>query len=242
MSSCKDKNCNCKTCERVVITKQGERGPEGVPGIQGPRGFQGEQGPVGPQGEQGPVGPVGPPSPAKINFYEENDEDVQVKDMVSPNVYGFPGVSYSDLTYTNSSGETKTFIVHVSYDRFPEFTNEEKIFNWVDGAIIKTTTAPADIIERQNIDVYTLSSYLFDGPGVIDVVDIGTSIEKVQTIPSSNDVESRFLDGDTPINVSFFKKVTLLDGESVSLKFKTKDNATDSRLIRAQFFGNELDS
>ena len=54
MSKCD--NCNnkgCATCERVVITKQGERGPAGPPGIQGPRGLQGLQ---GDQGDQGPAG------------------------------------------------------------------------------------------------------------------------------------------------------------------------------------------
>ena len=54
MSNCKNcGNKGCSTCERVVITKQGERGPSGPPGIQGPRGLQGAQGNEGPQGVPG---------------------------------------------------------------------------------------------------------------------------------------------------------------------------------------------
>ena len=49
--NCKE-DC-CKGCTRVVITKQGERGFGGPPGIQGEKGNQGAQ------GIQGPVGPSG---------------------------------------------------------------------------------------------------------------------------------------------------------------------------------------
>jgi hypothetical protein len=45
-------NCG-NTCERVVINRQGERGPQGPPGPQGPAGPQGQQ---GDQGLQGPAG------------------------------------------------------------------------------------------------------------------------------------------------------------------------------------------
>lgn len=50
-------NCECcKECTRVVITKQGERGPAGPPGVQGPRGIQGHQGNTGPAGQNGAAG------------------------------------------------------------------------------------------------------------------------------------------------------------------------------------------
>jgi len=48
---CNDKGCG--KCERVVITKRGEIGPQGPPGVQGSRGVD------GPQGDQGPAGPSG---------------------------------------------------------------------------------------------------------------------------------------------------------------------------------------
>ena len=50
------KNDCCGGCERVVITKQGERG---YPGPAGPKGANGVNGAVGPQGEQGAAGEPG---------------------------------------------------------------------------------------------------------------------------------------------------------------------------------------
>jgi len=49
--NCGDKGCN--SCERVVINRQGERGPQGPPGIQGPRGNDGTPGSAGTPGENG---------------------------------------------------------------------------------------------------------------------------------------------------------------------------------------------
>ena len=56
------KNCGgngCKSCERVVITKQGERGFAGPPGPQGQRGFTGVQGNAGANGTNGTNGTDG---------------------------------------------------------------------------------------------------------------------------------------------------------------------------------------
>jgi len=50
--NCGDNGCK-GSCTRVVITKQGERGFTGPPGVQGEKGIQ------GPQGIQGPVGADG---------------------------------------------------------------------------------------------------------------------------------------------------------------------------------------
>jgi len=235
MSDCKGCNDGCndckKSCNRVVIDKRGLIGPQGPPGIPGERGYPGANGTNGQDGAS---------YVNKVNSYTENEEDIEVKDMASPDVYGFPGTTYNLLTYTNNTGATKPFIVHVSYDKFPEFTNENKGFNWVDGAII-TNNGGGDVVVKENTDKMNLTVNIFDGVNSIDVVDIGVSTEKVQTTPGGNNVEARFLDVDVPMNVSFFAKVFLDDGESVSLKFKTKDNATDSRLVRAQMFVNELD-
>lgn len=218
------KNCNnkgCNSCERVVITKQGERGPQGPPGIQGPKGDPGTDGRDGVDGAS---------YVNKINSYVAAESDIQIKDSLpDPAVYHMPP-GYTGLTYTNSTGATKFFFVQVSYDRFPEFTNESNGFNWVDGAIIKTVSG-VDSVVKENTDKFQLNVSLFDGVNVGDVYDLITG----------DPIEARFIDCDVPLNKSFFAKVTLNDGESVSLKFKTKDNATESRLVRAQIFINELD-
>lgn len=49
------------TCNKVIITQQGIRGPAGPQGVPGPVGPQGPAGPQGdPGGPQGPAGPQGP--------------------------------------------------------------------------------------------------------------------------------------------------------------------------------------
>ena len=50
MSGCKDCGGNCNECHKIVITKQGERGPIGPQGLPGKNG---ERGLTGPQGLQG---------------------------------------------------------------------------------------------------------------------------------------------------------------------------------------------
>ena len=58
----------CKECQKVVITKQGERGPQGPPGPQGIRGANGTNGAVGPQGAPGAPGTDG----GYTNIYNEH--------------------------------------------------------------------------------------------------------------------------------------------------------------------------
>jgi hypothetical protein len=47
-------------------------------------------------------------------------------------------------------------------------------------------------------------------------------------------VEWRFQQVDVPYNTNFFKKVTLNDTESISLKFKSPEPGINSTLIQAQ--------
>jgi hypothetical protein len=50
----------------------------------------------------------------------------------------------------------------------------------------------------------------------------------------------RFIEGDGTKHVSFFKLVTLNNGESVSLKFKTAGSGEDANLLQAQILVQEL--
>ena len=67
----KCKNDECGSCQRVVITKQGERGFPGAPGLKGDKGDKGAdgQGVQGPQGDQGPQGIQGEPGDPKEIYY-----------------------------------------------------------------------------------------------------------------------------------------------------------------------------
>jgi hypothetical protein len=67
-----------------------------------------------------------------------------------------------------------------------------------------------------------------------------TTVQQVQTTPGGNPVELGLGDKSTiSANISFFYKVTLLSGESVSLKFKG-DTALPANLLKAQLFVQEL--
>lgn len=215
---------SCPTCKQHTcccvkrITAVGKKGAPGDPGVQGP---------------------PGPAPTAKLNFYEEVISTVNVKDMASPNVYGFPA-GYNTLTYTNTSGASKDFIVQVSYDHScPTDSNIADPENWVDGAIVKTVSA-VDTVQYENTDKINIQISLFDGPLVGDTVNISSIAPNNVVTGAGNNVETRFINYIAPKNVAFFKKVTLLNNESVSLKFKTKDGATNSQLLRAQIFVQEL--
>ena len=177
--------------------------------------------------------------PPKINFYESYIADLQVADSLpDPSIYHFPP-GYEILTYTNTTGVTKDFIVEVSYETLMQGGNVIDISNWVDGAIVKTV-ASVDSVVWENLTQWDFRISLYDGPTPSDTVNTA-SAEKVLTDPSGNAVESRIGAINLNKNNSFFAKVTLNDNETASLKFKTKDASAASRLIKAQFFIQELD-
>jgi len=231
-TGCNDGCNDCKgSCERVVIDKRGLTGPQGPPGPQGERGFPGTNGTNGQDGAS---------YVNKVNSYNEFIGDVDVKDSLpNPAVYHFPP-GYEVLTYTNNTGETKPFIVHGSWDTLLTDPNSFDIENWVDGAIVKTVAA-VDSVEYESLSLIDVSVSLFDGAGVGDTINIASAPDTVDTAPGGNPTEVRFASASIPKNSSIFKKVFLNDGESISLKFKTKDASSNSRLRKAQLFVNELD-
>lgn len=173
------------------------------------------------------------------NFYEEFIGDIQVSSgLPNPAIYHFP-TGYEILTYTNTSGVSKDYIVHVSYDILLNLNNSEDMSHWVDGAIVKTVGA-VDTVQYESLGTMDMLVGLYDGPTVGDIININSIPDTVNTTPGNNPVEARFGSMVLPRNVSFFKKVTLLNGETVSLKFKTKDVTSESLLKKAQIFVNEL--
>jgi hypothetical protein len=180
----------------------------------------------------------------KLNFYQEAVGTVNVltDPVPDPTIYHFP-VGYNGLTYTNSSGATKTFVVHASYTGdLPTGTsilNNAEFSTLLDGAII-TTSFAVDTIQYESFAARTsFAGHLFDGATAVDIVDIG-SAEQVLTTPGGNPVEFRFLIGNATKNVAFFKIVTLANGESVSLKFKTASPGENAYLTQAQLLVTEL--
>lgn len=179
--------------------------------------------------------------PAPINYYSEAISPIQLSSDIGyvSNTY-FQPVPYNSLAYTNTSGATKDFLVRVSYDstnyNIP-VQNSNVFKNHVDGALFKNGIT----LLYESAGVTTLEGSLYDGPLVTDVVNIGTA-ETVQTVPGANDVEFRFNLPLFPRNVSFFKKVSLANGETVELKFKSFGPVgnTDGYLLQAQFYIEEI--
>jgi hypothetical protein len=173
-------------------------------------------------------------------FYDDNVETINVNTVPTPGVYSFPSVNYSALSYTNPSLIVKNYKVWVSYDSIiqPLLANSSNISNWVDGAIIKTVAA-IDTMMYQNLGRTFLSGSLMDGLTVSDTVN-RSSLAPNQVLTTAGDtVEFRFLNGQIPSNTSFFYYITLNAGETVSLKFKTKDVTSNAWLTQAQMMVEE---
>lgn len=179
----------------------------------------------------------------KLNFYQEAFGLVNVlaDPVADPTIYHFP-VGYNGLTYTNTSGVSKTFVVHGSYEGtigLTSIVNSADLINALDGAIV-TTSFAIDTIEYESTGARVdLSGYLFDGATGGDIVNIA-STEQVLTTPGSLPTEFRFLNFDGNRNVAFFKIVTLADGESVSLKFRTATTGENAFITQAQLLVTEL--
>jgi hypothetical protein len=131
--------CGCTNC------------PEGPPGANGVDGLtayeiwlgEGNEGSeqdfldslVGPQGPAGNDGADGLNGP-KENFYQEVIASV----FVSTLDYDF-AAGYGSLTYTNTSGAAKNYVVHVSFEPRVHQDTLYSFKNYVSGAIIKTVAA-----------------------------------------------------------------------------------------------------
>ncbi len=178
----------------------------------------------------------------KISFYQEAQGLVNVllDPVVDPTIYHFP-IGYNTLTYSNTTGVSKTYSVHVSYIGVVGITdvvNASSFSNQLDGAIV-TTSFAVDTVEYESIGArVALSGSLFDGPNTTDLVNIGTA-ETVVTTPGTNPVEFRFLDGNATRHISFFKLITINNGESISLKFKS-DGTSNAYISQAQILIQEI--
>ena len=178
--------------------------------------------------------------PAKAYYYDAVTSTVNLISEVgfADMVYFMPP-AYSSLEYTNTTGATKDFLVRVSYDTKAQYDAtgafvQAGIANWVDGAITKNgSTVLYESLGVTNINVALVDSV------TSTVINSGTS-ETIVTTPSGHAVDISIGGSTTaPRNVSFFTVVSLLNGESVQLKFRSKAGQT-STLLQAQFFIEEI--
>jgi hypothetical protein len=178
----------------------------------------------------------------KLYAYEEAISSLDITtDPGFVDLTYFMPVAYSGLTYTNTSGVTKDFIVHVSYNTETVWDTSivppslvGGITNWVDGAIIKNAgTLLYESLGRPGIEVNLIDT-------VTNTVIDSTTPETIVTTPSGNTVDVALTPGSIiPFNTAFFKKVTLNNGESASLRFRSR-TGSKARLLQAQFFIEEI--
>jgi hypothetical protein len=249
MCKCEGK-CSCKSNEIKLRGPRGFTGPAGPQGPLGPQGIQGLQGspgPQGPQGVQGPIGPqgaTGPQGPAggdgnKVIFYEDNVQSIDISTVPAPAIYNFPTVPYANLKYTNTTATINQYKVWASYDTYKPSSsiNSSDYVNWVDGAIIKSVGA-TDTILYESLGLTSTNGFIYWGPLPNDVVNESLGHDLLDS--SNFPVEFRFLNFTVPRNVSIFQLVTLSPGETVCLKFKTKDEENSAFLQRAQILVEEI--
>jgi hypothetical protein len=176
----------------------------------------------------------------KLYYYDESIVPINlVSDPAFVDLTYFMPTGYTGLTYTNTSGVTKDFLVKVSYDTVSKYDvtgsfAQPAIGNWVDGAITKNNAAAI----YQVAGFTQIGAFLVDN--VTNTIITPLTPEKVVTTPSGNAVTTTVGNSAIiPRNVSFFKVVSLGNAESVQLKFRAKSgNRAD--LLQAQFFIEEI--
>lgn len=191
--------------------------------------------PKGPKGDQGEPG-TPYVAPVLVNEYFENVEYVSVGASATPTVYSFPSVGYQTLSYTNTSGGDLVLEVNATWKSGQ--TTILGASEQVDAAIIRTTVAPADVIEWEYL-VTTAVAYTLREDATITEVGSGTT-ETVIASPGGGDIYLAKNFTEVPSIGAMFKKVTLLDGETISLKFKTKNTSSEDFITKAQFYVKEL--
>lgn len=178
----------------------------------------------------------------KVNFYQEAIATIDLTtDLNFVDLTYFNPVPYASLSYTNTTGSPKDYIVHASYDSEAVFLSSTLpaslvggLGNWVDGALVQN----AGTVLYESLCRPGLQAQLVDT--VTNTVVDGTTPETVQTTPSGNAVDVTLSSGSTiPFNSSFFKKVTLNNGETVSLKFRSRVGSP-ARLLKAQIYVEEI--
>lgn len=175
--------------------------------------------------------------PAKVYYYDAvtSTIDLTVQPGFVDMTYFMPP-AYVGLEYTNTTGATKDFLVRVSYDTTTgsSLFGDSELSNWVDGAITKNGST----VLYESLGLSKIGVVLIDT--VTNQVINSVTPETVLTTPSGNTVEVGLaLSSVLPKNISFFTVVTLLNGESVQLKFKAKSGQT-ATLLQAQFFIEEI--
>jgi len=173
-----------------------------------------------------------------INFYAEALTPVNiVADPGFADLVYFQPTGYTGLTYTNASGVTKDFIVHVSYQTESSFTSSPPIgglTNWVDGAIVKNLA----IVQYENLSRPSIAFSMFDT--VTNSVVTSITAETVNTSPGTNPIDLTASDNSAlRETVNFFNKINLNAAESVSLFFRSRVGSTGN-LLKAQIFVQEL--
>jgi len=204
------------------------------------KGERGLTGPQGPQGEPGPAGPTGAGIVNKFNFFDEHTDDQPIDQV---NFYHPAG--YDILSWTNNTGAQIILIAQgvaqSAYDLGLEESDD--VGTDVEMAIVKTVAA-VDSFSYYHAMKWDLRGGNFDALYVAPIAGIPLRIASPpapRKISTDEDNPTEFRFGQAVLNLcgTVMKKVTLQDGETVSLKFRSKGSG--SILRSAQLFLQQLD-
>lgn len=174
----------------------------------------------------------------KTNFYDEVISSIDLpSDPGFINLTYFSPVGYNVLTFTNSSGSSKDYMINVSAD-MQFFQNLGGVDDFASAYVDTGLILSPGITLYESRWMPVIDYRLWDT--VTNLVVNGTSAETVVTTPSLNPVTTGLGDKNLiPGNVAFFKKVTLTAGQTITVMFKGKAGISGN-LLKAQLFVQEL--
>jgi len=222
--SCSKCNTSC-SCAHACGSTKGERGLRGL---------------TGPQGEPGPAGPAGGGVVNRLNFFEEHTDDQAITDTI---FYFPPG--YEILSWTNNTGAPITIIAHATGQSVRGVGIEESsdVSNDVEMALVRTIVGVDDYTYTHHMR-FDLRGGNFDALYVAPLAGVPLTITsplapRQLTTDEDNPTEFRFAQSLLSQAAPIMKKITLNNGEAISVKFRSKGSG--STLQSAQLFIQELD-
>lgn len=171
----------------------------------------------------------------KVNEYNEASliTDLGQDASFQPLTYFVPS-GYESLSFTNSSGVEKDYIVHANYDYSSIRLDTDSVpICWIEAALFTIKGGPIETNEWEHKGLNSINFELYDGL---------TQDDGVYLPPAGSGVyEVRAINSLMIYNGNLMKKITLLDGESIEMRFKTKSaDAGIQNLNKAQMFVQEL--
>lgn len=169
-------------------------------------------------------------SSLKSNYYFGYSNDVDItSDPSFVDFTYFQPLGYTGLSFTNTSGSSKDYIVHMSYSYKTDITSGQ-IKPWLDAALVSVKAGPIENVEWEQEGDINIQPQLYDGATPADVANLVNGDPYEVRYESNNKLK---------LSHTFMTKVTLLNGESIEGRFRGKSGSSGI-LVKAQMFVQEL--